>query len=102
MVTIELPSAGIMPTPADQSKIWTDLVAWLRKHIGDHPERIEWVASASHESNGERPAGVGAGGVSGVDGDRPSTGASGEASGPLPACLPTGHPVLPYAQARCW
>ena len=93
VVTIELPSAGIMPTPADQSKIWTDLVAWLRKHIGDHPERVEWVASISSAEEGGT---VAADAV--ADGD----GAGEEPSGPLPACLPTGHPILPYAQARCW
>ena len=82
VVTIELPSAGIMPTAADQSKIWTDLVAWLRKHIGEHPERIEWVATASHEGNGERPAVAGgAAGVDGADGDLPSKETDGEEPG---------------------
>ncbi len=31
VVTIELPHAGIMPTPAEQETIWSDLVAWLSK-----------------------------------------------------------------------
>ena len=30
VVTIELPSAGIMPSPYEISRIWTDLVKWLR------------------------------------------------------------------------
>ena len=33
VVTLELPSAGIMPTPADQRKVWIDLVAWLRRNV---------------------------------------------------------------------
>ena len=33
VVTIELPYAGIMPTPAEVSGIWTDLVRWLAKNI---------------------------------------------------------------------
>ncbi|MGI9294300.1 MAG: M14 family murein peptide amidase A [Pseudomonadales bacterium] len=31
VVTIELPHAGIMPTPTEQETIWSDLVAWLSK-----------------------------------------------------------------------
>ncbi len=109
VVTIELPSAGIMPTAAEQRIIWTDLVAWLRKHIADHPQLVEWVASASAvDGNGDHPGsghpGSGHPGSghpgSGTDGD--GAGAGEEQSAPLPACLPTGHPILPYAQARCW
>ena len=33
VVTIELPYAGIMPTPAEVSGIWIDLVKWLAKNI---------------------------------------------------------------------
>jgi len=33
VVTLELPSAGIMPTPADQRKVWLDLVGWLRQNV---------------------------------------------------------------------
>ena len=33
VVTIELPYAGIMPSRADISHIWTDLVSWLRRNI---------------------------------------------------------------------
>ena len=33
VVTIELPFAGLMPTPAEVSEIWRDLVAWLMKNI---------------------------------------------------------------------
>ena len=33
VVTIELPYAGIMPTPAEVSAIWRDLVRWLRDNI---------------------------------------------------------------------
>jgi len=33
VVTIELPYAGIMPTPAEISHIWTDLISWLSQNI---------------------------------------------------------------------
>ena len=33
VVTIELPFAGLMPTPAEVSAIWRDLVGWLMKNI---------------------------------------------------------------------
>ncbi|MEX2353870.1 MAG: M14 family zinc carboxypeptidase, partial [Gammaproteobacteria bacterium] len=33
VVTIELPYAGIMPTPAEISEIWVDLVRWLSINI---------------------------------------------------------------------
>ena len=33
VVTLELPSAGIMPTPGDQHRVWVDLVAWLRRNV---------------------------------------------------------------------
>lgn len=34
VVTIELPYAGIMPTPEHISDMWTDLVAWLIQELG--------------------------------------------------------------------
>lgn len=33
VVTIELPNAGKMPSPAEQRRIWTDLLAWLEKKL---------------------------------------------------------------------
>jgi hypothetical protein len=33
VVTIELPSAGIMPTPAQQREVWVDLVGWLQRRL---------------------------------------------------------------------
>ncbi|HEY9051355.1 MAG TPA: M14 family zinc carboxypeptidase [Gammaproteobacteria bacterium] len=33
VVTVELPYAGIMPSDQEISRIWMDLVAWLRQHI---------------------------------------------------------------------
>ncbi len=33
VITIELPHAGIMPTKRQISRIWVDLVRWLRRHI---------------------------------------------------------------------
>ncbi len=33
VVTIELPHAGIMPSPEEQRQIWADLVGWLRDRL---------------------------------------------------------------------
>ena len=33
VVTIELPSATRMPTPAQQRAIWDDMLAWIERHI---------------------------------------------------------------------
>lgn len=33
VVTVELPHAGIMPSPQEVGRIWVDLVHWLRKNI---------------------------------------------------------------------
>lgn len=33
VLTVELPSAGIMPSASEQSKIWVDLVRWLRSRL---------------------------------------------------------------------
>lgn len=33
VVTIELPSAGIMPTPAQQEAVWVDLIRYLKKRL---------------------------------------------------------------------
>ncbi|MEJ2094297.1 MAG: hypothetical protein P8X93_03750 [Gammaproteobacteria bacterium] len=33
VVTIELPYAGIMPTPAEINNIWLDLVKWLSQNL---------------------------------------------------------------------
>jgi hypothetical protein len=37
VITIELPHAGIMPTPGQISHIWVDLVRWLRKNTPRKP-----------------------------------------------------------------
>ncbi|MEJ2761815.1 MAG: M14 family zinc carboxypeptidase [Gammaproteobacteria bacterium] len=37
VVTIELPYAGIMPTPAEISAIWKDLIRWLSRNIPSPP-----------------------------------------------------------------
>jgi len=36
VVTVELPYAGIMPTPAEVSNIWRDLVRWLRQNANEN------------------------------------------------------------------
>ncbi|MDH5435770.1 MAG: M14 family murein peptide amidase A [Gammaproteobacteria bacterium] len=38
VVTIELPRAGIMPTTSEVSRIWVDLIRWMR---GNLPKKIE-------------------------------------------------------------
>lgn len=45
VVTIELPSAGSMPTVNHQKKIWVDLVAWLKHRLTEQP-RPEWEFDA--------------------------------------------------------
>ena len=35
VVTVELPYAGIMPSQHEVSRIWTDLIKWLRNNIHD-------------------------------------------------------------------
>ena len=42
LVTIELPYAGIMPTPEEINNIWVDLVRWLRDNM---PEKDSAVAA---------------------------------------------------------
>ncbi len=37
VVTIELPSAGIMPSPAEQTRIWNDLIRYLRLNVPNLP-----------------------------------------------------------------
>ncbi len=47
VITLELPHAGIMPTPQQQQRIWADMLTWLEKNLpdeaplyfrlGDHP-----------------------------------------------------------------
>ncbi len=45
VVTIELPSAGSMPSVDEQKKIWVDLVAWLKHRLTQQP-RPEWTFDA--------------------------------------------------------
>ena len=33
VITIELPSASIMPSRDDQRRMWVDLVSWLRENV---------------------------------------------------------------------
>ncbi len=37
VITLELPSAGIMPTPAQQQSIWGDMLEWLNKNLPKRP-----------------------------------------------------------------
>ena len=41
VITIELPSAGIMPSREDQRRMWVDLVSWLRENVPkQEPTRV--------------------------------------------------------------
>lgn len=33
VLTVELPSAGVLPSEAEQTRIWVDLIRWLRKSL---------------------------------------------------------------------
>jgi hypothetical protein len=37
VITLELPRAGLMPTPAQSARIWTDLLGWLESRLPDGP-----------------------------------------------------------------
>jgi hypothetical protein len=39
VLTVELPSAGVLPSRREQSKIWVDLVRWLRARLPREPGR---------------------------------------------------------------
>jgi len=47
VITVELPFAGIMPSQAQISDVWTDLVHWLRYNI---PKQATREAYRSFES----------------------------------------------------
>jgi len=42
VVTVELPYAGIMPSHAQTTKMWTDLIHWLRHHIPKQETRLAY------------------------------------------------------------
>ncbi len=51
VVTIELPSAGIMPSAGDQQEMWVDLVAWLRQNVrGEVPTRVARATPPSSDA----------------------------------------------------
>lgn len=37
VITLELPHAGIMPTPAQSDRVWSDMLAWLDKNLVRQP-----------------------------------------------------------------
>ena len=41
VITIELPSAGTMPSERDVGRIWNDLVRWLRHHVGSTAAQMD-------------------------------------------------------------
>jgi protein MpaA len=32
-ITLELPHAGTMPTPAQSQRIWSDMISWLEQNL---------------------------------------------------------------------
>jgi len=58
VVTIELPSAGIMPSSAEQTRIWNDLVRYLRTTAPDLPRIWAEVADSSGDRNASPSAGT--------------------------------------------
>lgn len=44
VITLELPSAGIMPPQQEIDRIWTDLVRWLRTHVPNKSMQAEKMA----------------------------------------------------------
>jgi protein MpaA len=36
VITLELPNAGLMPTPAQSQRIWSDMLTWLEKNLPRH------------------------------------------------------------------
>lgn len=39
VLTVELPSAGVLPSEREQAKIWVDLVRWLRDRLPREPSK---------------------------------------------------------------
>ncbi len=84
IVTIELPSAGVMPATVEQRKIWTDLVAWLADHISSR-------------------GGVQVASMAPKPGDRPESSATAtRASAAAAGQCPIRHPVLRSGQICCY
>ncbi len=51
VVTLELPSAGIMPSPSDQRRVWIDLVSWLRRNVpNQQPTQVARLAREPAEA----------------------------------------------------
>ncbi len=44
VITVELPFAGIMPSPAQISDVWTDLIRWLRYNVPKAATRKAYVS----------------------------------------------------------
>jgi protein MpaA len=40
VITLELPHAGLMPTPAQSQRIWTDMLSWLAANL--RPAASDW------------------------------------------------------------
>lgn len=52
VITLELPHAGIMPSPQQQQRIWADMLTWLEKNLPE--EAPLYFRLGDHPWNGER------------------------------------------------
>ncbi len=55
VVTIELPSAGIMVSEAEQLRIWRDLIAWLKVNVPKQRPDLTAAADADAPAEAETP-----------------------------------------------
>lgn len=46
VVTVELASAGIMPSATEQLQIWSDLLGWLERHLPQQGRRLPQASSS--------------------------------------------------------
>ena len=56
VITIELPYAGIMPSEQEQSRMWIDLIHWLKTHIPKQETLLairHWELEAGSVTQGE-------------------------------------------------
>lgn len=55
VITLELPHAGIMPTPAQSEKVWADMRDWLEKNLPKQPPLSAEVQNLSLPATASAP-----------------------------------------------